>query len=183
MNPLLIGLVALVGFVLLKKPSSATASKSNNVFDNSFVSPGFNTGGNPTITLPKNATTLAAGMIGKTLTAMTGIPGFDQVGQTLSELFGKGRREADQLVQTYQNPTGALLGRISDGWVAALQSGRATAEAAEIAKQLVRKAQVDFVDVAQNYNLAGPGGIATINAVCETMIRSINNDIVAYGLN
>ncbi len=108
-----------------------------------------------------------AGSAGDALSEVTGIPGFGQAASAIAGLFGQGRKQADRLVQTYQNPLLAQATVIVNSWHQALDTGKATVAVKEQVKALLKHlvAQFDAIASEPQFNRAGPGGIQTVNGV------------------
>src|SRR6266850_4004731 len=94
----------------------------------------------PPSAIKKPTSTVMAERAGQALTAATGIPGFSEVGGKIANLFGAGRRQANDLVQNYQNPLGDYLAQIVAAWNDALQRGVATNNLREQVKAMMRTA-------------------------------------------
>jgi hypothetical protein len=108
--------------------------------------------------------------LGNTLSNSTGIPGFSIIANALSGLFGQGRKEADNLVQKYQNPLGDYLAQLIGQWNKSLEAGVATEGTRQQLLQLLAHAEAQFIAESQRFPKAGPGGRETIRHVIHDIL-------------
>jgi hypothetical protein len=128
--------------------------------------------------------------LGQTLSDMTGIDSFADIGQSLGGLLAAGQSAKQQrqsqendLVQKYQNPLLANAKTIIDQWSTLLHQGKVTMQVNETVKAMLRQIVSDFVQVARGYSIAGPGGIATVTHVLNDIwIPNIDMAYAQYGV-
>jgi len=160
------GVVGIVFLLMNKMKTGAPAAGNINLPTGGVP---FAPGGPPGLRNPTS--TLVAERAGQALTAATGIPGFDKAGKGISQMFGKGRTEANDLVQHYQNPLVYIYyAQIVDSWNQAVTNGTATNAIREQVKTLIKTAASQFYQEAQRFPRAGPGGIQTIREFVDTKL-------------
>lgn len=94
----------------------------------------------------------------------------------VSSLFGRGRREANDLVPL-QNQVSGEVDRITKAVDQARQNGTLNQADLQTAINTVQGLQSEFGSVAQDFGRAGPGGVATLHQYFDPMVQQWQGEL------